>query len=359
MHFSSELDDLSVSIPTHNRADSLAHQLSLLATAQLSHCVNFFIFDNASTDNTRKVVDAYSKRLSLQYYRHNANIGGSANVAFCASFCTSVYHLILSDDDFIESDIFVKIEQAIRRAPTALAYYFCPSSITPRDKWSGDWYSFCDLHSLVSCHPLSKLALISSTVYNRSHIPTPSAFFSYIHTFIPHLAPFLILLDRSVAPYVVISEKIVSEPLVRSSSNTYSSLFIVPELVSFALSDIFSRRSRAAMKKYFLVAPLWNYSFSRTLLEAGLLIYFSSRSSYALSLARINCKHYLTRLWPVRTFILSPFIRIFFSVESLQIFALLLLQKFRPNSLLLTPYFFPSVRDPLASAPSQARSSVF
>jgi len=60
--------DISVIIPTYNRASDLYRTLEGMANCQRGNLrVEFVVVDNGSTDQTKQVVDSYSSRLATRY----------------------------------------------------------------------------------------------------------------------------------------------------------------------------------------------------------------------------------------------------------------------------------------------------
>jgi glycosyltransferase involved in cell wall biosynthesis len=68
------MNKLSVLIPTYNRAEFLGYCLdSLTKQTFKDFCV--IIYDDGSTDNTKKVVNEYSKILNIEYVKGETNKG--------------------------------------------------------------------------------------------------------------------------------------------------------------------------------------------------------------------------------------------------------------------------------------------
>ena len=73
---------LSICIPTYNRADVLKLCLdSIVSSTAFCDDVEVIISDNCSTDDTRKVCEAYTDRHpNVKYYCNQNNIGGDRNI---------------------------------------------------------------------------------------------------------------------------------------------------------------------------------------------------------------------------------------------------------------------------------------
>lgn len=97
---------LSILIPTYNRADFLDYSLSVHIPLVRENNVQIFIFDNASTDNTKKIVQKWQKEYPyLIYYRHTENIGGVGNFEFSLKYPSTEYVWLLGDTYHIPSNI--------------------------------------------------------------------------------------------------------------------------------------------------------------------------------------------------------------------------------------------------------------
>jgi glycosyltransferase involved in cell wall biosynthesis len=103
---------IDILIPTYNRAkDTLANLEALqqeIAKNDLWNTVQIIVSDNCSTDQTEEFVQVFSdnkdKRLALQYYRNDSNIGLEPNALAVLSKASSPYVLFLGDDDFLAPD---------------------------------------------------------------------------------------------------------------------------------------------------------------------------------------------------------------------------------------------------------------
>ena len=92
---------LSICIPTYNRADCLDNCLDSLerATRNCRDQIDIVVSDNASTDHTPDVVNAWKALLPIRYVRNAVNIGGERNFFSSASHASAEYIWIFGDDD--------------------------------------------------------------------------------------------------------------------------------------------------------------------------------------------------------------------------------------------------------------------
>ncbi|MFY7907629.1 MAG: glycosyltransferase family 2 protein, partial [Burkholderiaceae bacterium] len=72
------MPELSIVIPTFNRADMLGQALAS-ALAQQDVDLEVVVSDNASTDHTAAVVAAHAGNPRLRYFRNETNLGMVAN----------------------------------------------------------------------------------------------------------------------------------------------------------------------------------------------------------------------------------------------------------------------------------------
>jgi len=84
---------------TYNRAEDLLRTLDAFIAADLTW-MKLHVLDNASTDNTKLVVNAVQKKWpNLTYHRNLYNIGGNANILRAVEITSSEYSWIIGDDD--------------------------------------------------------------------------------------------------------------------------------------------------------------------------------------------------------------------------------------------------------------------
>lgn len=94
---------VTIAIPTFNRAQSFFPATLASARAQSYPKIEILISDNASTDNTRALVEALGDA-RIRYVRQTSNIGPSNNENFCVEQASGDYVVVLPDDDLIDPD---------------------------------------------------------------------------------------------------------------------------------------------------------------------------------------------------------------------------------------------------------------
>lgn len=103
---------LSICIPTYNRSAYLRTALEHLEGYGFSFPYEIVISDNASTDDTTDIVDAFIARgLPIRYYRRPVNHGGGPNLSNAYMQAVGEYLLYHADDDLL---IPAGVEAAVR-----------------------------------------------------------------------------------------------------------------------------------------------------------------------------------------------------------------------------------------------------
>lgn len=111
---------LTVCIPTYNRSKFLRQSLDSLISQikknKLANNVEIIISDNASRDDTNKVVQGYIKNNSfIRYFRNRINVGGDINLFLAASHARGDYIWFFSDDDQHYQDSLTYVLKIIDR----------------------------------------------------------------------------------------------------------------------------------------------------------------------------------------------------------------------------------------------------
>jgi glycosyltransferase involved in cell wall biosynthesis len=89
---------LSIVIPTYNRADFLDYCLEVHIPLARAHNVQIFISDNASTDATKKVVEKWQVEYPLiRYHRNETNVGPDENFERALKYPKTEYVWLLGD----------------------------------------------------------------------------------------------------------------------------------------------------------------------------------------------------------------------------------------------------------------------
>ena len=112
---------ISICIPTRNRASLLRRCLEHLSTFS-SFSFEVVIGDNASTDDTKSVVDSYVGRFaSLRYHRHPEDIGWGRNMDAISRMAHGHYIYVISDDDLVFENALMVMKRLLDSNPKAAA----------------------------------------------------------------------------------------------------------------------------------------------------------------------------------------------------------------------------------------------
>ena len=91
---------LSICIPTFNGEEKLKKCLGKYLPDLISNNIRVYISDNASTDNTRSVIESYAKRYpNIHYHRNSTNVGVECNHEIVLKLSNTKYSWLMGDDD--------------------------------------------------------------------------------------------------------------------------------------------------------------------------------------------------------------------------------------------------------------------
>ena len=98
---------LSILIPTFNRAPYLNNLLNYLNEEiyNLDFTYEIVVSDNASTDNSKEVIESFQKDLSLDVYFQKKNLGFEGTFDFILSRAKGKYFIYLADDDLLDFEL--------------------------------------------------------------------------------------------------------------------------------------------------------------------------------------------------------------------------------------------------------------
>jgi abequosyltransferase len=102
--------NLSIVIPTFNRAPFLDYSLEIHLPFVRKHNIPIYVSDNASEDNTKEVVEKWIKRYDLLFYSKNEkNLGPDANFEIALKIPTTKYIWLLGDSSQISLSVFDEV----------------------------------------------------------------------------------------------------------------------------------------------------------------------------------------------------------------------------------------------------------
>jgi glycosyltransferase involved in cell wall biosynthesis len=191
--------DLSITIPTYNRAPYLQYLLGSLARqiGDLTHSYEIVISDNGSTDDTETVVKSFGDRLNIVYVKRDKNYGIADNRQELIKHARGTMQLNMGDDDdLILSEVDKIIAQML--ADPAINVVFAPWKIYnraadkinshafyPQDKdfvlERDDYESLLDLVLKNQIFP--EIYIIRTDLLQAvSMVANPLAYWAFVHT---------------------------------------------------------------------------------------------------------------------------------------------------------------------------------
>jgi len=110
---------LSICIPTYNRGPFIGTLFDSIIAQDNHGCeIEVVVSDNASTDETAAVVDAYRDRLpNLVYHRAARNMGADRNFLKVVELATGDFCWLMGSDDILEPGGVAAIEQVLDEQP--------------------------------------------------------------------------------------------------------------------------------------------------------------------------------------------------------------------------------------------------
>jgi len=118
---------LSICIPTYNRCNYLSQAIESIVeclTDELREIVEIVVSDNASTDDTEKVVCGYKKDIkNLVYSKSPYNCGFDRNLIKVIDLASGEYCWILGDDDEVCKDSISSILNDIKNSQHDILLY--------------------------------------------------------------------------------------------------------------------------------------------------------------------------------------------------------------------------------------------
>lgn len=109
--------DIEIAILTHNRCAFLREAMEGVC-AQSVKDLKISVYDNASSDDTPKVIEAFKKahpERELNYVRHPKNLGFDGNFKSAADGASCEYLMVLHDDDVMHPQYIEAVARAIEK----------------------------------------------------------------------------------------------------------------------------------------------------------------------------------------------------------------------------------------------------
>ncbi len=121
---------LSICIPTFNRASFLEQLLNSIPR-NYDSSIEIIVSDNASTDETKSVVNPHEKNLNIKYSKNTVNIGAAKNLNKSANLANGEYIWFFSDDDVMIEGAIDYFLNFVERNP-CVDYVFYPRRLTDK-----------------------------------------------------------------------------------------------------------------------------------------------------------------------------------------------------------------------------------
>lgn len=149
---------VSIGLPVYNGENYLRRALESIVT-QTYRNLEIIIGDNASTDGTEAICREFAARDSrIRYYRHESNMGASANHEFVFRSARAEYYKAAAHDDEIAP---IYVEKAVAELEADPSVVMVISRVTEIDEASR-WTKEIDGHlqDMSSRDPVRRLGLI-------------------------------------------------------------------------------------------------------------------------------------------------------------------------------------------------------
>lgn len=192
---------LSIIIPTYNRASFIDSLLSKVLESIESAQANaeVIVLDNASTDNTKDVLNKYKKMHpnELIVKEHAINIGMEANISLGMLSASGKYTWLLSDHQVINVEEFIRLLNKLPRLNFDYAYARISQWQSIIDVGTAKKWMEISKHEkgalLFTLGNMSALIFRTSLAIGMAPVIFKCCYFSY-----PHLAIFKALNDESI-----------------------------------------------------------------------------------------------------------------------------------------------------------------
>lgn len=166
-----ELPLVSICVPTYNAAGTVRETLESILAQTYPNLV-IHVSDNASTDDTLKIVESMSDP-RINIHRHDVNVGGEGNFNRCIQLAEGKYAAIYHADDIYEPEIVQRQVEFLEQHSAAGAVFTEASLIDE----SGKQFGVVKLPWQLSSkeHLYNFLQLFKLTLHRYNFFTCPSA----------------------------------------------------------------------------------------------------------------------------------------------------------------------------------------
>jgi glycosyltransferase involved in cell wall biosynthesis len=138
---------LSIGLPVFNGEKYLAEAIDSILGQTFSD-FELIICDNASTDNTQDICQAYSERDGrIRYFRNQENIGAVQNWYRTFELSLSEYFTAAAHDDFYHPEFMLKCVEVLDQNPAVVLCYARTKIIDENGKYVQDFVVEIDTNS--------------------------------------------------------------------------------------------------------------------------------------------------------------------------------------------------------------------
>jgi len=170
--------NISFTIPTYNRAEFLDSCLENKINIVQKYSIAIYISDNASTDNTRDIVEKWQKIYPyLYYHRNDTNLDMDGNFEIALNLPNTEYIWLFGDTYQIKEESLAYILTLLNKKDhdyDAIVFNLENLISSPTKNYMDQNELLCDLSGLMSC--------IACLVYNKKVIKN-ALFSRYKNTF--------------------------------------------------------------------------------------------------------------------------------------------------------------------------------
>ena len=198
---------VSICVPTYNRSSALARFLeafvSHFASSDISEC-QLCVSDNASSDDTLKLLKAYSSRCKhIKYARNAENLGFGRNLYAAARLADGEHVFFCGDDDILRADALpLLVSIAAKNSDLVILNSYPGTKLEQYGFTRGQNLKFADTADYFSRLGAFHASYIGNLFFRRERFleldPGPALALSAY----PHMVPVFALLARGRAVFV-------------------------------------------------------------------------------------------------------------------------------------------------------------
>lgn len=210
---------LSICIPTYNRAAILQVTLRLLVTqiADLKDkgLISLYISDNASTDETKTVIQGFIEEgAPIEYSRNEINIGPDRNFLKCFQTAKGKYIWLLGDDDPVCEGAILKIVDVLQSEDLGLLH------ISTSHSENFGYKIYHDVNDFL-CQVSYWITFISANIFRSDSVAKVQVNDELLHSYMMQI-PFFLTSASSYVANAIIYEKLLDAPMDNGNNGGYN-----------------------------------------------------------------------------------------------------------------------------------------